>query len=172
MTISIIEEAVIAHLDRVLIGVKVQSFPAKPQDYVLQVADAAVLIRFVDEKPEREVFGKSGEDEVFFDLSIVARQFKSQKGVYAFYSAVKKALRNVQLGADAGQAQGLVFRFRGGRYDSYDLQKGLWYYTQRYSTCVPYSPEVIPSVTVQRITLADVSYYPDDLSNPDVIIIQ
>jgi Gp37 protein len=171
MTINDIEEALIAHLARVLVGVKVQSFPAKPQDYVLQTANAAVLIRFVEEKPSVEVLGKAGENDLYFDISIVARDFKTQTGVYAFYDAVKKALNQIQFGADAGKAQGLIIRFRGGRYDSYDMQKGLWYYAQRYSTCVPFAPQPIPAATVQRITLADVSYYPDDRNNPDIIII-
>ena len=171
MTISIIEDAVIQHLKRVIQGVQVQSFPAKPQDYVLQTADAALLIRFVEEKPKTDALGKAGLTELHFDINIVARQFTSQKGVYVFYQAVADALRWVQFGSEAGKASGLVMQFRGGRFDSYDSQKGLWFYAMRFTIDTPFAPLITPATLVKEITLADISQYPDDRNNPDKIVI-
>lgn len=172
MQINDIEQPVIEHLKRVIPGAQIQSFPDNPRNYNLQAANAAVLVRFVDDKPDVETLsGKAGEDEVFFDICIVARNFKSQSGVYEFYDAVKKTLRNVQFGTNAGKAEGLIARFRGGKFDSYDDQKGLWFYVQRYSFCVPFAPQIVPAQALVEITLADVSQFPDDRNNPDITVI-
>lgn len=171
MTINAIEQALIAHLKRTIVGVVVQSFPAKPADYNLQTANAAILVRFVDEKADLDNLGKAGERQVFFDINIVGRDFKSQTGVYAFYDAVKRALDWVQFGEESGTAAGLIAQFRGGKYDSYDTQKGLWFYAQRFSFRVPYAPQPIAAQAVTQITIADITTYPDDLDNPDIIVV-
>jgi hypothetical protein len=170
MTLNDIEQAIIKHVQRVIPGVAVQSFPAKPQDYVLQTANAAVLVRFVEEKPKSEVIGSAGQREVFFDINIVSRDFKGQTGVYTLYDAVRKVLDYTQFGAESGKANGLLLRFRKGNYDNYDTGKGLWFYGQQFSADVPYAPVPTPAINVTQITIADISVYPDNLTNPYITV--
>jgi hypothetical protein len=94
MTIQEIENFIIAKLQEDFKSLQVVGFPEKPQEYILLHPVGAILVRYSggSYSNSNEIWFISQDKKMEFAITIVARNLRSNNGIYEILDNVKTSL--------------------------------------------------------------------------------
>jgi hypothetical protein len=167
ITIDRIEAAVVQRLQAAVQGVHIEAYPADLRTFVnsFRHNTGALLVQYVGRK--RKVLAPTrGTQEIFVEISAIAKNLRDHKGVYPLLDAAFVAVTGVELTEKVGEQEperkmGVVLlpdessEGADEKFEMYLEKNGLWIYAQMYkSQPFPYLlPEESTEILITEIML-------------------
>lgn len=156
--IRAIEKAIIDRLREKIIGIPIESFPDKPEEYHLLHPSAAILVRYAGSNftPPLSTSMILQDRTIDFDIVIVARSLTDNRGVYELLESIRVALSGFIISG--------CTRLYPKKDEFINENDGIWQYAILFSTTRRVSET---ESAHSKIEIDEYNQYLDDINRAD-----